>query len=89
MAKGVCMKDLCLALGLIFVLGLVLVFLRSPVAEGFYSGGGSAMNACGADMPCGGDLKCLNGFCAKTEKVVVEEKEPVDMLAPGASVPYY
>jgi type IV secretory pathway VirB2 component (pilin) len=51
MAKGVCMKDLSWALGLIFVLGLVLVFLRSPVAEGFYSGGGSAMNACGADMP--------------------------------------
>ena len=55
MAKGVCMKDLCLALGLIFVLGLVLVFLRSPVAEGFYSGG-SAMNACGADMPCVGGI---------------------------------
>jgi hypothetical protein len=59
------------------------------VAEGFYSGGGSAMNACGADMPCGGDLKCINGFCAKTEKVVVEEKEPVDMLVPGAPVPYF
>lgn len=88
MAKGVCMKDLCLALGLIFVLGIILVFLRSPVAEGFYSGG-SAMNACGADMPCGGDLKCINGFCAKTDKVVVEEKEPVDMMAPGAPLPYY
>jgi hypothetical protein len=88
MAKGVCMKDLCLALGLIFFLGLVLVFLRSPVSEGFYSGG-SSMNACGVDMPCGGDLKCINGFCAKTDKVVVEEKEPVDMLEPGASVPYY
>lgn len=83
-----CMKDLCLALGLIFVLGIILVFLRSPVAEGFYSGG-SAMNACGADMPCGGDLKCINGFCAKTDKVVVEEKEPVDMMAPGAPLPYY
>lgn len=88
MAKGVCMKDLCLALGLIFLLGIVLVFLRSPVAEGFYSGG-SDLQACGVDAPCGGDLKCVNGFCAKTEKVVVEEKEPVDILAPGAPVPYY
>ena len=85
MSKPICFKDIGLALGLIFVLGLLLVVLRSPIAEGFLSG----PSACGVDMPCGGHLKCINGFCAKTEKLDITEKAPVELLPPGAPAPYF
>jgi hypothetical protein len=77
------------ALGLIFVLGFILVILRSQICEGFSSGGGRGPAACGVDMPCGGQLKCINGFCAKTEKVDISEKAPVELLPSGSPAPYF
>lgn len=86
MSKPICLMDIGYALGLIFVLGLLLVVLQSPIAEGFSSSGPSS---CGVDMPCGGHLKCINGFCAKTDKVDITEKAPVDLLPPGSPAPYF
>ena len=80
------MKDLGYCLGLILVLGLLLVFLGRPMCEGF--DGGQAAR-CDVDMPCPGHLKCINGFCAKTEPVGVVERNEVPLLPPGSPAPYF
>jgi hypothetical protein len=75
------------ALILIFVLGLVLIFLGRPFSEGFESGGGIQ---CGVDKaPCPGFLKCVNGFCAATEPKREYEKNAIPLLPDGASLPYF
>ena len=80
------MKDIGCALALMFVLGLLLLILRKPIAEGFTDGGASR---CGVDMaPCNSGLKCVNGFCAQTEPRAAYEKNPVPLLPQGYSVPY-
>ena len=79
------MKDLGYCLLLIFVLGLLLVFLAKPMSEGFMSG----PPRCDVDSPCPGHLKCVNGFCAKTEPVGVVEHNEVPMLSPGSPAPYF
>jgi hypothetical protein len=79
------LKDIGYALILIFVLGLVLHMITPYMSEGFESG----PPVCGVDTPCSGNLKCINGFCAKTERVPVIEKAPVDLLSPGSSAPYF
>lgn len=78
------MKDLGYCLGLLFVLGLLLVFM-APACEGFESG----PKHCDVDSPCDGHLKCINGFCAKTEPVRFVEKEEVPLLFPGSPAPYF
>lgn len=78
------LKDIGYALGLIFFLGLLLVIIGPYVSEGF-----EGPPICDVDTPCAGNLKCINGFCAKTDRVIIEEKEPVDILAPGAPAPYF
>ena len=80
------MKDLGYCLALIFILGLLLVFLGRPMCEGF-TGGQAAR--CDVDMPCPGHLKCINGFCAKTEPVGVVERNEVPLLPPGSPAPYF
>ena len=75
------------ALLLMFVLGLLLVFLGKPVSEGF-----SNMDAipCGVDKaPCPGHLKCVNGFCAVTEPKRAYETESIQLLPDGTSLPYF
>jgi len=80
------MKDIGCALTLMFVLGLLLLILRKPLSEGFTSDGAAR---CGVDMaPCDAGLKCVNGFCAKTEPRAAYDKEPVPLLPQGYSVPY-
>ena len=80
------MKDIGCALALMFVLGLLLVILRKPLAEGFYSGDATR---CGVDMPpCANGLKCVNGFCADTAPRAAYDKDPVPLLPQGYSVPF-
>ena len=81
------MKDIGQVLLLMFALGLLLVILRKPIAEGFSGGGASR---CGMDFgPCEAGLKCVNGFCAQTEPRAAYEKDPVPLLQGGAPVPYF
>jgi hypothetical protein len=56
------------------------------MCEGFASGQAAR---CDVDSPCPGHLKCINGFCAKTEPVGVVEKEEVPLLPPGSPAPYF
>ena len=80
------MNDLAACLLLILVLGLLLVVLGKPVSEGF-SGGGP--QRCDIHSPCPGFLKCINGFCAKTEPVGVVERNEVELLPSGSPAPYF
>jgi hypothetical protein len=79
------MKDLGYCLALIFVLGLLLIVIRGSISEGFESG----PQRCDVDTPCDGHLKCINGFCAKTEPVGFVEKDEVPLLPPGSPAPYF
>lgn len=66
--------DLTSTLFLILGLGLVLVLLNGRmrwVLEGFESEAVS----CGVDTPCAVGLKCINGFCAQTERLRMYEKD--------------
>ena len=78
------LKDIGYALLLIFILGLTLHLLTPYMCEGF-----EGPPICDVDTPCPGQLKCINGFCAKTDRVLVKEKEPVELLAPGEPAPYF
>lgn len=80
------MKDLTYSLIIIFGLGLLLVLLGRPVCEGFSS---PSAPRCDVDSPCPGHLKCINGFCAKTEREDIVEKEEVPLLSPGSPAPYF
>lgn len=79
------LKDVGYALGLIFFLGFLLVLIAPHVSEGFEGG----PPVCNVDTPCPGQLKCINGFCAKTDRVLIEEKEPVKFLDFGTAAPYF
>jgi hypothetical protein len=79
-------RDMACALGLILFLGLLLLFLKSPMAEGFVSSGPPR---CGVNQPCSGHLKCINGFCAKTEPLPIVNKDPIPLLPPGGPAPYF
>ena len=84
MAK-VDLKDIGCALALLLGLGILLLLLRTPLSEGFQSGA----SRCGVGMsPCPGSLKCINGFCAKTDPIRAYETHPVPMLPDGESYPY-
>ena len=85
MARRLDMNDIACALGLIFVLGLILVILNKPLSEGFTSQGAIA---CNVNNPCSHPLKCINGFCAKTDPRALYEKEPVPVLPDGQPLPY-
>ena len=82
------MKDLAYCLGLIFVLGLMLLFVSGPLSEGFESGF-AQVQRCDVDTPCNGHLKCINGFCAKTEPIGLVEKDEVPLLPSGSPAPYF
>jgi len=80
------MVDIKNALLLMFGLGLLILLLRTTLHEGF------ASNAirCGVEEgPCPVGLKCINGFCAKTDPLPKMDKNPVDMLEPGEAAPYF
>ena len=69
------MSDLTSTLLLIFSLGLLLVLINGrlrPTLESFTAGDAIP---CGVNKPCDLGLKCINGFCAKTERLPVYEKE--------------
>jgi hypothetical protein len=82
------MKDLTYCLALIFVLGLVLLAIGRPfsqMCEGFQA----EPLRCDVNTPCSGHLKCINGFCAKTEPIGVVERDEVPLLPPGSPAPYF
>lgn len=56
------------------------------MCEGF---SGSQAARCDVDSPCPGHLKCINGFCAKTEPVGVVERNEVPVLPSGSPAPYF
>ena len=71
-------------MALIFALGLLLIFMGGPLSEGFESA-----IRCDVDTPCNGHLKCINGFCAKTEPVGLVETAEVPLLPSGSPAPYF
>jgi len=80
------MVDIKNALLLMFGLGLLILLLRTTLHEGF----ASHAIRCGVEEgPCPVGLKCINGFCAKTDPLPKMDKNPVDMLEPGAGAPYF
>jgi hypothetical protein len=79
------LQDIGYALLLIFVLGLTLHIITPYMSEGFEN----SPPVCDVDTPCPGHLKCINGFCAKTERVEIKEKEPVELLSSGSPAPYF
>jgi hypothetical protein len=79
-------RDVGYALALLLFLGMILLVIGKPVSEGFDGGG---LQRCDVDSPCPGHLKCLNGFCAKTEPMRAYEQNPVPVLPGGAPYPYF
>ena len=79
------MKDFACAMGLIFVLGLILFFIGIPVSEEGFTNSGR----CDVDNPCAPGLKCVNGFCAKTDPKPIVDPNPVPLLPPGGPAPYF
>jgi hypothetical protein len=87
MAFKLDMADIRSALLLVLGLGLVLLVLRGTIQEGFVS---SDTIRCGVeDGPCPVELKCINGFCAKTDPLPKVDKNPVDILEAGEAAPYF
>jgi len=66
------LEDLISTLLLLFVLGAALVVFGGHISwiEGF-----NDAIPCGVNNPCDVGLKCINGFCAKTERLRVYEKD--------------
>jgi hypothetical protein len=79
-------KDMACAFGLIFLLGIVLLFLQSPIIDTFTGG---APIFCDVHNPCPAGLKCINAHCAKTDPIPVREENPVPLLPGGAPAPYF
>ena len=81
------MDDLRSTLFLIFGLGLVLVLLNGRLRwtmEGFDN-----PISCNADSPCDVGLKCINGFCAKTERLRMYEKDADNEAESSGPMPLY
>jgi hypothetical protein len=72
------MDDLTSTLLLIFSLGLLLVLVNGSLRPALESFTGGEAIACGVDTPCDVGLKCINGFCAKTERLPAYEKVETD-----------
>lgn len=78
-------RDMACAFGLLLFLGILILFLKSPMMEGFTSD----PLRCGVNQPCSGHLKCINGFCAKTDPIPLVNCAPVPLLPPGGPAPYF
>ena len=80
--------DMTRTLLLILGLGLVLVLLNGRmrwVVEGF----NDDSVACGVNNPCDVGLKCINGFCAKTERLRTYEKDVDNQAESSGPMPLY
>jgi len=81
------MGDMANTLMLILGLGLVLVLLHGRLnwtLEGF-----DAPISCGVNNPCEVGLKCINGFCAKTERLRMYEKDADNEAESSGPMPLY
>jgi hypothetical protein len=79
-------KDIVYLLLLLLGLGFILHIMNSSYVEGFSN---SSAPRCGINMPCPNGLKCINGFCAKTERLPLADKNPIELLPPGSPAPYF
>jgi hypothetical protein len=81
------MDDITNTLFLILGLGLILVLLNGRLRwtmEGFDN-----PVSCGVDAPCEVGLKCINGFCAKTERLRMYEKDADNQAESSGPMPLY
>ena len=78
------LEDLISTLLLLLVLGLVVHLLGFSAYPNRFGDMSWAMSwvegfsdaiPCGVNAPCDVGLKCINGFCAKTERLRVYEKD--------------
>ena len=78
--------DVTSTLLLILGLGLVLVLLTGRMrwaVEGFTD----EAVPCGVNNPCDIGLKCINGFCAKTERLRTYEKDADNQAESSGPMP--
>lgn len=83
------LKDLTSTLLLILGLGLVLILLNGRMrwaVEGFSD---DSSVPCGIDTPCDLGLKCINGFCAKTERLRTYEKDADNQAESSGPMPLH
>jgi hypothetical protein len=45
--------------------------------------------SCGVNAPCAVGLKCINGFCAKTERLRMYEKDANNQAESSGPMPLY
>jgi hypothetical protein len=75
--------DIQLVITALLIFGLVLVILKSRVVENFTTAAAPNSNpiACGVDLaPCPHPLKCINGYCKRSEPIQREDPNPVQLL---------
>ena len=84
MKNRVDMYDIGCTLALLAFLGFLLLLLRRPLTEGFMS----ESIQCHADSPCPGHLKCINGFCAKTDPKALYVNDSLPLLPSGTAYPF-
>ena len=81
------MREITSTLFLILGLGLTLVLLNGRLRwtmEGFDN-----PVSCGVNAPCAVGLKCINGFCAKTERLRMYEKDANNQAESSGPMPLY
>lgn len=84
-------NDMISTLVLIFFLGLALVMIeglsKQPAVQRMLS---NDAISCGVDNPCAVGLKCINGFCAKTERLRMYERDLENEAEsyPGTAAPF-
>ena len=84
MKSRVDLYDIGCTLALLGFLGFLLILFKNPLSEGFTSGD---VIQCHADRPCPGHLKCINGFCAKTDPRALYVNDSLPLLPDGAAYP--
>ena len=82
------MDDIIYTLLLIFVLGLSLVIVHGLSVNDRFTSTGAIH--CGVNNPCALGLKCINGFCAKTERLRAYENDADNQAesSPGSPAPF-
>jgi hypothetical protein len=80
--------DLRSTLLLILGLGLILVLLNGRMRWAIEGFSDDAI-PCGVNTPCDLGLKCINGFCAKTERLMTYEKGAENQAESFGPMPLY
>jgi len=80
--------DITSTLLLIMGLGMILVLLNGRM-RWVLEGVESDAIACGVANPCALGLKCINGFCAQTERIRTYEKDVDNQVESSGPMPLY